>query len=49
MVSALSVAFTEKTMRALLSFFKDLFKAITSPGASLPDGSCCLERHTHLR
>lgn len=28
-------------MRALLDFLKDLLKAITSPGAPLPDRSCC--------
>jgi hypothetical protein len=49
MVSAEGSASTEKAMHTLLSFFKDLFKAITSPGAPLPDGSCCLERHTRLK
>lgn len=27
-------------MRALMTFFRDLIKALTSPGAALPDGSC---------
>jgi hypothetical protein len=36
-------------MRALLSFIKDLFTTLASPGAPWPDGSCCLERHTRLK
>lgn len=31
-------------MHSLMSFFKDLWQSLTSPGGSLPDGSCCLER-----
>lgn len=27
-------------MRALFDFFKDLFKAVTAPGAPLPDRAC---------
>jgi hypothetical protein len=36
-------------MRALMQFIRDLIKALTAPGAPLPDGSCCLERHGRLK
>lgn len=36
-------------MRALMTFIRDLIKALTSPGAPLPDGSCSLERRCHLK
>jgi len=29
-------------MRALLDFLKDLFKAVTAPGAPWPDRSCAV-------
>lgn len=42
-VSAYGFAdYQENTMCALLDFFKDLLKAITAPGAPLPDRSCAV-------
>lgn len=42
-VSAYGFAdYQENTMRALLDFLKDLLKAITAPGAPLPDRSCAV-------
>lgn len=36
-------------MRALMTFLADLFRALTAPGAPLPDGSCQLQRRTRLK
>jgi hypothetical protein len=36
-------------MDSLMSFFKDLWQSLTSPGGPLPDGSCCLERPTRFK
>lgn len=36
-------------MRALMTFIRDLFKALTAPGAPLPDGSCQLRRRAPLK
>lgn len=31
-------------MHTLMTFFRDLIKALTAPGAPLPDGSCQIAR-----